>query len=51
VSKPVSLTSYKTHIYEHTVFVEVTMLVVLMDDGSMWERRAGGGKWKELETP
>lgn len=51
-TKAVALTSYQTSIYELTVWVKVTMLVVLMDDGSLWEKRAGPRRpWTHIETP
>jgi hypothetical protein len=51
-AKAVSLTSYKHRVYEHTIWIELTMLVLLLDDGTMWERPSGAyQQWKQLETP
>jgi hypothetical protein len=50
--KAVSLTSYETSIYEYTIWVKITMLVALKEDGTVWERRAGDtGPWKQIDTP
>ena len=50
--RAVSLTSYKDRVNEMAVWVEVTNLVVLMEDGTLWRRRANfDAPWEKLHTP
>jgi hypothetical protein len=52
LKKIVSLTSYPTKAYELGIYVDVTVLVALLNDGTLWERHAGGGRgWTIIEGP